>query len=328
MIVRIPRGTWALIVCVLLAACSDTTQLLEPGGASPRARLVIVSPAPSGGVPSTSAGSGSSSRTPAAVRRLHIVVIVMENKKYSSIVGSRHAPYMNALARRYAHAKHYFANTHPSLPNYLDLIAGDDFRIRDDGEAYRLRARTIVDQLEANGLTWHAYMEGVRPDRTAPCLFPSTGHRYRKKHNPFAYFVNITHDSARCKRVVPYGRFRRRLATGLPNFSWITPDMCHSMHDCSIETGDAWLRRTVPRILRGLSGRDLLFVVFDEGLTPHRGGGHVACIVAGPGARRGAVSAVRYSHFSLLKTIEQRFGLQYVRHAGDPRVRVMSRLTR
>jgi phosphatidylinositol-3-phosphatase len=262
-----------------------------------------------------------------AGRQQHIVVIVMENKRYSSIIGSRQAPYINTLARRYAHANHYFANAHPSLPNYLDLIAGADFGIRDNGETYRLRARTLVDQLEANGLTWHAYMEGMPPDRAAPCLFRSNGPRYAKKHNPFAYFVNITFDPTRCKRVVPYGRFMHRLAAGLPNFSWITPGMCHSMHDCSIATGDAWLRRTVPRILLHLSRRDLLFVVFDEGTTPQGGGGRVVCIVAGPGASPGTIGRLRYSHFSLLKTIERRFGLQYFRHAANPRVRAMSVLT-
>jgi phosphatidylinositol-3-phosphatase len=305
-IVRNPGRTCAVVsLCVLLAACADTAQLGDPGQA---ARSV--------------------SQVPATVPRQHIVVIVMENKRYSSIMGSRHAPFMNALARRFGRANRYFANDHPSLPNYLNLIAGHDFGINDNGEHYRLRARTLVDQLEAKGLTWRAYMEGMRADRTAPCPFPTTAPRYAKKHNPFAYFVNITSNSARCRRVVPLGRFKHRLARGLPNFTWITPGMCHSMHDCSIASGDAWLRRTVPPILRRLSGRDLLFVVFDEGLTPAGGGGHIACIVAGPGARRGAVSRHRYSHFSLLKTIESEFGLRYLRHARNPRVRLLSRLTR
>jgi phosphatidylinositol-3-phosphatase len=255
----------------------------------------------------------------------HVVVIVLENREFFSIIGSSEAPFLNSLAEQYGLAERYFANTHPSLPNYLDLIAGRDFGIHDDGEEHVLRGRTLVNQLEANGLTWRAYMEGLARDRTAPCPF-SSRRRYRKKHNPFAYVANIQGRSARCRNVFPYARLDRALATGPPNFTWITPNMCHDMHDCSIRTGDDWLASQVPRILGELSGQDLLFVVFDEGTTAEGGGGHVVCIVAGPGARPATSSEVPYSHFSLLKTIEQRFGLGFLRHAADPGVNEMTDL--
>jgi phosphatidylinositol-3-phosphatase len=100
------------------------------------------------------------------------------------------------------------------------------------------------------------------------------------------------------------------------------------MHDCSVRIGDAWLARNVPRILRLLSGRDLLFLLFEEGTTSEGGGGHVACIVAGPGAKRMKTSSIRFSHFSLLRTVEDRFGLSHLGHAADPEVKAMDDLLR
>jgi phosphatidylinositol-3-phosphatase len=257
----------------------------------------------------------------------HVVMIVMENKEYSSVIGSTRAPYMNSLANTFALAKAYHANAHPSLPDYLDLIAGQDFGIHDDKDSHLFHAQSLVDQLEAAGLTWRAYFEGLPADGEAPCPFPSVGSGYQKKHNPFAYFANVQGRTSRCLNIVPFSG-ATDLPNDLPNFTWIGPNLCHAMHDCSIETGDAWLAATVPAILRRLSGHDLLFVVFDEGTSRAGGGGHVACIVAGPGARAGASSTMAFTHFSLLKTIEERFGLEYLAHAGDPSVTDMSSLLR
>lgn len=294
----------------LLAGCTSSRLPQSTGPSSPLA----TSPA----VPASLAGSGTR----------HVVVIVMENKEYSSIVGSAQAPYLDSLAGRYGLATRYFANEHPSLPNYLDLLGGSDFGIHDDGERYVLQGSSLVDQLEAGGLTWRAYMQGMPEDGTAPCRFPSGGMRYRKKHNPFAYFAQIQTRSARCRNVVSYSRFASDLSAGLRNFSWITPDMCNDMHDCGISTGDAWLARNVPPILSHLSGRDLLFVVFDEGSTAQNAGGHVVCVVAGPGAKAGSTSALRYNHYSLLRTVEDVFGLGHLRHAGDSGVVPLSALLR
>jgi hypothetical protein len=80
-------------------------------------------------------------------------------------------------------------------------------------------------------------MEGMPPDPSAPCRFPSGGENYRKKHNPFAYFAAIQKDSARCKNVVPYSRsrFRTDLKPSPANFTWLTPDVCprHARLLCS-----------------------------------------------------------------------------------------------
>jgi phosphatidylinositol-3-phosphatase len=59
----------------------------------------------------------------------HVAVIVMENKEFDEVIGSRSAPFINGLARRYALARGMYATTHPSLPNYLALTGGSTFAI-------------------------------------------------------------------------------------------------------------------------------------------------------------------------------------------------------
>jgi phospholipase C len=83
-----------------------------------------------------SAGTTSTSTTPAAGNApnlKHIFVIMMENHSYSEIVGNTaDAPYINQLAQKYGVASQYFGVTHPSLPNYLAIISGDNQGIWDD----------------------------------------------------------------------------------------------------------------------------------------------------------------------------------------------------
>src|SRR5579883_1848519 len=102
----------------------------------------------------------------------HVFVIVMENKEYDDIIGSPNAPYLNHLAATYGLATEYFANYHPSLPNYLELISGANQGITDDCGTCSVDAPNLVDQLEAHGKTWRAYME----DLPSPCFNgPSAG---------------------------------------------------------------------------------------------------------------------------------------------------------
>src|SRR5436309_723060 len=70
---------------------------------------------------------------PATDRWLHVVWIVMENHGYGNVIGSREAPYLNALARQCGLATDYHAISHPSLPNYIALTSGSTQGITEDG---------------------------------------------------------------------------------------------------------------------------------------------------------------------------------------------------
>lgn len=250
----------------------------------------------------------------------HVFVIVMENREYGSVIGNATAPYINGLARTYALASSYFGVSHPSLPNYLALAAGSTFGISSDCTTCFVNAVSIADQVEASGRSWRAYMESM----PSPCYLGGWFGEYAQKHNPFVYFTDIRNNPARCAaHVVPFTSFWSDLSNStLPNYVWITPNLCNDMHDCATSVGDAWLASVVPQILASAAWRNggALFITWDEGYSGlgygDSYGGQVATIVVSPSSRNGFQSWVLESHYNLLRTIEDAWGLAALGHAA------------
>jgi phosphatidylinositol-3-phosphatase len=217
----------------------------------------------------------------------HVVVIVFENHERTDILGSPSAPTFTRLASRYAHASAYYAVAHPSLPNYLALISGSTHGVTDDCTDCPQSGPTIGTQLSARRRPWAAYAEG----------YPN-GSRFAKKHVPFLYFPGGA------AHVLPLQRFDPHR---LPAYALVVPDLCHDMHDCSVQTADRWLHHFIPPLLT--SKKTAIFIVFDEGTTDRMGGGNVALVIAGTAARRHAAFTTTTSHYGLLRTIESALGL-------------------
>jgi phosphatidylinositol-3-phosphatase len=159
-------------------------------------------------------------------------------------------------------------------------------------------------------------------DLPRPCFTGAGAGEYAKKHDPFVYYTDVTARHSRCGNVVPLsGLAADERAGTLPSFIWITPNLCHDMHDCSPGTGDRFLSSLLPSLLRALGPRGLLFLTWDEGASDNgccrlASGGHVATIVAGGGARRGARLATPVDHYSVLQTIEDLLGVPRLRGAA------------
>ena len=229
------------------------------------------------------APAGAISRTQDNAKFDHIFLVMMENHATNEVIGNTaDAPYISMLANHYAVALNYYGVTHPSLPNYLAAISGDFQGVWADcvagptvlcpptefapdsgytnGEELLTPAeiasasqrpfwfsdKTIVDQLEAHGLSWKAYMQsmpsvaydgGYYPYRTVNGqLVPVQ--LYVQKHNPFMYFTDIRDNAARMQKIVPYTQLSADLQSGnVPKFAWISPDTCHDMH--GIKPSDA-----------------------------------------------------------------------------------------
>jgi phosphatidylinositol-3-phosphatase len=230
----------------------------------------------------------------------HVVVIVFENKEESQVIGASAAPTFTALARRYARLTAYYAVTHPSLPNYIALVSGGTQGIHHDCTACIVAAPTLADSLDAAGRSWKTYAEGLpRPGFTG-----AFAGRYAKKHVPFLYFRDIASSPVRRQRVVPLTRLRADLqGNTLPDFALVVPDLCHSMHDCSVDAGDRWLARTIPPLLK--LPNTVVFVIFDEGTVRN----HVPALAAGTAVRPATRLTVRSGHYSLLRTIEDAWRL-------------------
>jgi phosphatidylinositol-3-phosphatase len=234
----------------------------------------------------------------------HVVVIVFENKESSSVLGNRAAPTFNSYGRRYAKLTRYYGVTHPSLPNYFALVSGSTQGITTDCTDCVVDGKSLADTVEASGRTWKTYAEGL----PAPGFLGPFNGRYAKKHNPFAYFRGIADDPARRARLVPLSQLGRDVRAGaLPSFSLVVPDLCHSMHDCSVAVGDAWLRSQIVKFVK--FPNTVVFVVFDEGSTSLGGGGHTAALAIGRAVRPGSRFTRVTGHYGILRTIEQAWGL-------------------
>jgi len=255
----------------------------------------------------------------------HVVIIVEENKPATSILGSTEAPFIKQLAARGAVATDYSAITNPSLPNYIALTSGTTAGITTDCVPSSCPADvpSIAKKIEEAGRTWKMYAEGM----PKPCTRHDAGH-YAVRHNPFLYYPEVTGDAKYCRaHDVPFSALAHDLkkADTLPDFAFISPNLCNDMHDCSIATGDAWLAAEVPKILASpafTTQNSLLVITWDEG---DKHDNRITTIVAGPAAKPGYSSDSAFTHYSLLHTIESDWGIPPLT-ANDKAAPVMDEL--
>ena len=255
----------------------------------------------------------------------HVLIVIIENKEFGEVIGNPRMPNLNRWAGEYALLTHYYAITHPSLPNYLALVSGDFFGIQSDCVDCFVDGPSLPDLLEASGRSWKAYIEGL----PAAGFLGSYSGRYAMKHNPFVYFNAVRKDPARLTRsVVRLAELADDLdKNALPDYAFIVPDMCNSAHDCGVEVTDAWLGGVVGSILKSpaFNASSLLVLTFDEGATD-RGccglakGGWIATVLISPLVKPGFKDATPYSHYSLLKTILRSWALGDLGHTADPGV--------
>jgi hypothetical protein len=264
------------------------------------------------------ASATAATAAPPAPRSSHVVLVVLENREYEEVVGNPEMPYFNYLVGRGAVATNYYAPAHPSLPNYLALLGGSTFGVTDNCTDCTIPGPNLATQLSRAGISWRAYMEGM----PSPCFTEAAYGPYAKRHDPFAYFPSITSVPWRCAAIVPGARLLRDLEReALPDFGWLTPDVCNDGHDCSLGTVDLYLAQLVPRITRQLGPHGLLAITFDEGRSKagccgYPGGGRVATVLVGPDVPRGRTITMLADHYSLLAALEDRFGLRRLQLAA------------
>jgi hypothetical protein len=226
----------------------------------------------------------------------------------------------------------------------LGKAATADGIARGDGCIYPAKFLTIGDQLTRRGLRWRGYMEGI--DRNCSLASKSsTDPKYGRKHNPFVFFRSLR-DSGQCAaNDVSLRELPADLATTerTPNYAFIVPNQCNDAHDsCAaddpdgLKWADAFLKRWVPRILASPAFRadGLLIVTFDEAETDSSacckerpgpaarrpggdgpGGGLIGAVLVSPFIAPGTVSANPYNHYSLLRSVEDLFGLEHLGYA-------------
>lgn len=255
----------------------------------------------------------------------HIAIITFENREFSSVIGSADAPYLNQLVKDNVLLSQFYAVTHPSLPNYVAMVGGDTYGYKETCTNCPVDATNLADLMEVRGLSWRSYQESMPKH----CALKDINDMYVAKHNPFLYYTSILNNVERCsEHVVDWDDFLEDVDEGnLPNFSFITPNMCSDGHECPLSTSDEWLANLLPSITESFQkdGDDwLVILTWDEGQTNEsccglgeKGGGHIVTILVSPQAKSGFDDPTPYSTYSLLRTISEGWGLPLLGHAAD-----------
>ncbi|MFE0461375.1 alkaline phosphatase family protein [Kitasatospora sp. NPDC058965] len=236
----------------------------------------------------------------------HVVVVVMENHAYSQVIGSSSAPYINSLKAGGGNLTNSFGVTHPSEPNYYALFSGSTQGRTDDSciTVQSLSAANLGSELLAAGKTWASYNESLPSQGSTTC---SSG-KYAQKHNPWFGFSNVPLNSA-----YTFAQFPTDYTT-LPKVSFVTPNLCSDMHDCSVSTGDTWIKTNLSAYATwAQTHNSLLVVTFDEDNGSN--GNHIATVVYGQHVAAGSSATATYNHYGVLRTLEDLAGL--TSHAGN-----------
>jgi hypothetical protein len=330
---------------VMTAACGSNSAATGPDAkhfdADPNAPDADPA-APDADPAAPDAAPGTPDAKPTGVAPI-IFTIVLENHDYNEIVsakandaGAKNAPYINSLIKQYGLATNYQETGSPSLPNYLNLISGDNqypgvidvgpkqfpyFPVvkETDPSKPQKNYQSLGSQMTAANIPWRSYQESM--GASSPCRLTDSG-PYATKHDPFLYFDNIQNGANDlCKKTnVDYAaNFATDLAAGTYRYMWITPNLNSDGHDpggdpvTALKNSDTWLSNQVPAILAsdGYKNGGVLFIVWDE--AEGRNGNsnsQIPMIVISPRIKNpGMTSNTAFTHGSYLATIEDMFSL-------------------
>ncbi|MCU1300146.1 MAG: putative acid phosphatase PHOa [Candidatus Sulfotelmatobacter sp.] len=267
-----------------------------------------------------------------------VVIIVLENGDYEIAVKDKN---LAALAAKGASFSNFHGLFHPSYPNYLAMVAGTDFGIHKRGRYLADRQvnfpndaahKTIADRLIASGLDFKNYAEEL-PEGTCPYRIDNQHVSKRKagdyvrRHVPFLSFGEV--QEKWCDRVVRVDStksntllgalagedfFVRDAKAGLVAYSFYTPNMNNDGHNTNVGVAGAWLSRFLDKNFpEKLRKGTLVIVTFDE--SDRNSDNRIYTLFLGDMVKDASqqdpkVLDRRYTHYNVLRTIEDNFGLQ------------------
>jgi YVTN family beta-propeller protein len=248
----------------------------------------------------------------------HVFLFYFENEDYNQVIGNTtEAPYLNSLTAQGALLTNFYAEEHPSDANYLAFAGGSGFGVpltdpEEENPLYTIDAPNIADLIDAHGETWKSYTQSAN----GPCDDTVHGY-YWNDDQPMLYFKDVRERPSYCaSHVVPAERLTGDLASAAstPNLAWIAPDDCSDMEGCGIAAGDAFLKAELTQVMNSpawRTQRSLAIITFDEDAQDYQQPAqHVPTIVvASQGVRPGSTDGTRYTHYSLLRTVEAALGL-------------------
>lgn len=275
----------------------------------------------------------------------HVFLVIGENTSAGQVTTTA-APYLTtSIKPEAAWVTHYFAVAERSLGNYVAIVSGqfkkceaeNAFSFTNGDVPGQIACHQNVDnlfhQLDAAGISWQEWHESA----ANPCDMFDHGtiwykNGYTAHRNPALYFDDIqahhaSEDavpSAECRaKVLPAGTtgpndmryYDAALARGtVARFSLVIPNVCEGGSDlCGGRTNvgqfDDFLRREIPKIKASpaFGANGTIIITWDEGGDPDPR--HIVLAVLGPNVKAAVYGAGHFTHYSLLRTIEDGFGL-------------------
>jgi acid phosphatase len=245
----------------------------------------------------------------------HVLLVALENANYTDVIGSSSMPYLNGLANQYGLATQYYADTHPSIGNYLMWTTGQ-ILTNDDSQtptSFPVSVDNAVRELIASGNSWKQYAESIPSVGYIGGDSTCCGGTFITRHAPLPYMTDAQ-SSSQANNIVPFTQFATDLANNtLPKYSFITPNGCDDAHDCGLDVADSWLQTNIDPLIKSAEFQKdgLLIIAVDEsGSDNTNGGGRVAAIIISPFAKLGFKSTTLYQHESVLRLMLEGLGIK------------------
>ncbi|TVY85417.1 putative acid phosphatase [Lachnellula suecica] len=211
----------------------------------------------------------------------------------------------------------YKAITHPSQPNYIASVGGQThWVIWDLFSRISSSARTIVDLLDAKGVSWSEYEQdapysGFEGDYVNQV---NGANDYVRKHSPLMSYDSVTSDLDRLAKLKNFTMFLNDLDDNkLPQWMFITPNMTNDGHDTSVTVAGAWARGFLEPLLSNSNflSRTLVLLTFDETET-YLSDNRVFSVLIGdavPTSLHGTTNDTAFNHYSIMATVENNWDL-------------------
>lgn len=164
----------------------------------------------------------------------------------------------------------YLAITHPSQPNHVASVGGCTHGvISDDFTRISSSTETVVDLLEAKGVSWSGYeQDSPYSGFEGTYINQKTGaNDYVRKHNPLMSYDSVTSNLDCLAKIKNYTMFYEDLnANTLPQWMFITPNMTNDGHGTSVTTAGAWSKSFLKPLLSNSNfmNNTLVLLTFDE----------------------------------------------------------------
>lgn len=233
----------------------------------------------------------------------HFFLIIFENQGYSDV--TQNQDFMNYAQQGYL-LTNFYAQTHPSQPNYITILAGDPMGVADDS-VHDVDGTNIIDLIEAKGVSWKSYNEGY----PGGCFTGSKSGLYARKHTPFISFLDIQNDAERCAKIVEASQLDSDLQNvdTLPQFMFYTPNLNDDGHNTDLDTAGQFLSSFFGERLNKFPENTLIVITWDEGEGDDYDSNHIYTALLGSMVPAGGQDDANYGFPSITHLVEENWDL-------------------